>query len=124
LLNDLLTSFEASGKDGVVPRAMSIQPAGNIGDYVRARAEDILREERGPLHINAIHAEFQRRGLHIPGAGRTVNLIVHLRKAPGIVSPGRGVYALEAHAGPLRDRLKITRRKKRSQTRRPPKAEV
>jgi hypothetical protein len=110
LLKDLLSSFQVRGKtrteDASRSWAVSVQPTGNIGDYVRDRAEEILREEGGPLHINAIHAEFERRGFPIPGAGRPVNLIVHLRKAPGIVSPARGVYGLEEHVGSIAPRAK------------------
>jgi hypothetical protein len=69
-------------------------PTGSIGEYVRDRAEEILREHGGPMHVNEIHARFLRSGLFVPGAGKPVNLIVHLRKGPGIVSPGRGMYAL------------------------------
>ncbi len=105
LLRDLLSSFEVPGKglseNSTRSWAVSVQPPGTIGDYVRTRAEEILREKGGPLHINEIHAEFERRGLHIPGAGRPVNLIVHLRKASGITSPTRGMYGLEEHVKPL-----------------------
>lgn len=102
LLKDLLSSFEVpeptSPENGGRAWAVSVQPTGSVRDYVRARAEEILREQGGPLHINALHAEFERRGLPVPGAGRPVNLTVHLREAPGIVSPARGMYALQEHA--------------------------
>ncbi|MBI3648452.1 MAG: hypothetical protein HY240_06880 [Actinobacteria bacterium] len=127
LLKDLLSSFEVPGKtlleDGTRPWAVSVQPAGSIGDYVRDRAEEILREAGGPLHINEIHAEFGRRSYHIPGAGRPVNLIVHLRKASGIVSPARGMYGLEEHVGAIPAQRKSTKRRKRA-PRRPVAKEV
>lgn len=126
LLKDLLSSFEQPGArsfdDASRSWAVSVQPAGSIGAYVRDRAEEILREAGGPLHINEIHAEFGRRALHIPGAGKPVNLIVHLRKASGIVSPARGMYALEEHVGAMPVQRRSRKRRKRA--RRPAQKEV
>jgi hypothetical protein len=122
LLKDLLSSFEASPKasseDATRSWALTVQPAGSIGEYVRERAQEILREAARPLHINELHAEFERRGFHVPGAGKPVNLIVHLRNHSGIVSPGRGMYALEEQTGPIPARRK-SRTRRRKRTRRP-----
>jgi hypothetical protein len=118
LLKDLLSSFEVpwkvSSEDSGSTWALSIQRAGSIGDYVRERAEEILREAGRPLQINEIHTEFEGRGFHVPGAGKPVNLIVHLRKAPGIVSPARGMYALEEHVGAIPVQRKSRKRRKRT----------
>jgi cell division septum initiation protein DivIVA len=127
LLKDLLSSFEEPGKtsfeDASRSWAVTVQPAGSIGDYVRDRAEEILREAGRALHINEIHAEFERRGFHIPGAGRPVNLIVHLRKASGIASPARGMYGLREHVGAIPVQRKSSR-KKQKRGRRPARKEV
>lgn len=122
LLKDLLSSFVEPGEESLheAPRpwGLSVQPTGSIGEYVRDRAEEILREVGGPLHINEIHTRFVKRGYHVPGAGKPVNLIVHLRKAPGIASPARGMYGLVEDVGQVRrTRAKRTRRK--SKARRP-----
>lgn len=126
LLKDLLSSFEAAGKvssdDAARSWAVTLQPAGRIGDYVRERAEEILREIGRPMHINEIHGEFEQRGLHIPGAGKPVNLTVHLRVDPRIVSPERGMYTLGEQAGPMPARRKARNRRKRA--RRPARKEV
>jgi hypothetical protein len=122
LLKELLSSFDApaqpSADDGARGWAVTLQPAGSIGDFVRDRASEILREAGRPMHINDIHGEFQRRGLHIPGAGRPVNLTVHLRQGDaGIVSPERGMYALEEYAGSIPVQRKSTKRRKRARRR-------
>lgn len=126
LLKDLLSSFEAPGKtsseDASRSWAVSLQPTGSVRDYVRGRAEEILREAGRPMHINEIHAEFEKRGLPIPGAGRPVNLIVHLRKQLTIASPERGMYALAELTGPMPTQRKTRKRRKR--TRRPARKEV
>jgi hypothetical protein len=133
LLKELLSSFGAPSngrgeENGGASWAVSVPPPGSIGEHVRTRAEEILREKGGALHINALHEEFQRRGFHVPGAGRPVNLTVHLRKASSIVSPARGMYALEEYAGTTTAQPKATRRtrkrKKRRRTQRTAKREV
>lgn len=101
LLKDLLSSFgpiEETGTNGV---HLPIRQNHSVADYVRDAARGILRDAGGLMHINDLHAEFIRRGSHVPGAGRPVNLIVHLRGAPGIVSPERGMYGLEEVVGPV-----------------------
>lgn len=126
LLKDLLSSFGVPGKtsseDAARSWSLSVQPAGSIGDYVRERSEEILRDAGRPLHINEIHAEFERRDFHIPGAGKPVNLIVHLRRDSSVVSPARGIYALEEHAAQTQTQRKTRKRRKR--TRRPSRKEV
>jgi hypothetical protein len=108
LLKDLLSSFEAADVHDAVeapPEHELLSPSFSrpqsvgVGEYVRGHAEEILRAE-GPMHINDLHSRFLAKGLEIPGAGEPVNLIVHLRKDPGIVSPARGMYA-------LRDRVDV-----------------
>jgi hypothetical protein len=117
LLKDLLSSFEAPGKpsseDASRSWVVSLQPKGGVGEYVRGRAEGILREAGRPMHINEIHQEFEKRGFPIPGAGRSVNLIVHLRKQSTIVSPARGTYALAELAGPMPTQRKTTRKRRK-----------
>jgi hypothetical protein len=118
LLRDLLRSFDTpigleaprrSGDSGSLPR-----PAGAIGEYVVARAVEILADEGKPLHINELHRQFIERGFDVPGAGKPANLIVHLRKTDAIGSPQRGIYGLATQVGPLQPR----RRKKRTARRR------
>jgi hypothetical protein len=127
LLKDLLSSFEPEeagesadadedGRDAPT-WSLSSQPAIGVGDYVRDRAEEILRSE-GPMHINDLHTRFVASGFSVPGAGKPVNLIVHLRKDPGVVSPARGMYALRdqvdvASLPSTRRRKKRPRRPKR-----------
>lgn len=124
LLKDLLSSFEApikpSSEDGARPWSVSLQPTGNVGDYVRDRAREVLLDAGEPLHINDIHAEFVRRGFPIPGAGKPVNLIVHLRSGTGIASPARGMYALgeQVAASPVQRRNAKRRKRTRSPARR------
>lgn len=128
LLKDLLSSFDvphgatSSDEAGRPSWALAIQPTASIGDYVRDQAAEVLREAGRPLHINEIHAEFEQRGLHVPGAGRPVNLTVHLRKDPNIVSPSRGMYAVVEQVGQISVRRNARRRPKRA--RRPKAKEV
>jgi cell division septum initiation protein DivIVA len=115
LLRDLLKSFERSavssdrGEEPAIPAE-----SGAVGQYVVARAVEILREAGEPLHINDLHARFLANGHTIPGAGAPANLIVHLRKAPEIASPQRGLYGLTEDIGPTKPR----RARKRTTTRR------
>ncbi len=52
------------------------------------------------MHINDIHAEFIRRGLPVPGAGKPNNITVHLAGADGVRSTARGVYSIRDDASP------------------------
>jgi hypothetical protein len=114
LLRDLLKSFDApSSGNG---RSDAKPTGGSVGDYVVARAVEILREAEEPLHINDLHARFLARGYTVPGAGTPANLIVHLRKAPEIASPQRGIYGLTETIGTVK-----RRRTKKRTTRRPRK---
>jgi hypothetical protein len=111
LLHNLLESFGAGepSANGAVA-----QSSGSIGDYVVARAVEILTDAGSPMHINDLHAAFRERGLRIPGAGTPANLIVHLRKSPEISSPQRGIYGLTALIGPSKQtKRKTTRRSSR-----------
>lgn len=110
LLEGLLRSFDKAGGNGSAP-VMHERAGGSVGAYVSERAAEILREEGRPLHINDLHAQFLARGFAIPGAGKSANLIVHLRNADEIVSPQRGVYGLLEQVGAVSPRP--SRRKKR-----------
>jgi hypothetical protein len=107
LLHNLLQSFEGenSADDSAPPQSF-----GAVGEYVVSHAAEILRATGAPMHINDLHAAFKERGLRIPGAGAPANLIVHLRKAPEIASPQRGIYGLTEVIGPTKTRTRPTRR--------------
>lgn len=113
LLQSLLRSFEATGPNG---SGAETRGAGSVARYVVERAVEILREEGGPLHINHIHARFVERGFNVPGAGKPVNLTVHLRSSEEIVSPIRGVYCLPGQAGDLKQQVVVRVQGKRSRT--------
>lgn len=117
LLKDLLSSFKAPGKgssdDASRMWSVSVQPTGSIGAYVRDKATEILRDAEQPLHINEVHAEFERRGFRVPGAGKPVNLTVHLRQGTDIVSPARGLYALKEQVGAIPPQRKSRTKRKR-----------
>ena len=91
LLQGLLRSFDQVATNGPTPPPKA---AGSVARYVIDRAVEILREEGRPVHINDLHAKFIGRGFTVPGAGKPVNLIVHLRGAEEIASPMRGIYGL------------------------------
>jgi len=85
----------------------------SVRDRVIRHGVEILQEADGPLHINDIHAEFVKRGYEIPGAGKPVNITVHLSSAESVVSPNRGYYALRprrAAREPVRDESRSTTR--------------
>jgi hypothetical protein len=71
----------------------------SVRERVIRHAAEILREGGGTMHINDIHAEFIRRGYEVPGAGKPVNITVHLSGAENIASPSRGQYALVRQDG-------------------------
>jgi hypothetical protein len=114
LLEGLLRSFDHTNG----PKPQSETPVGSVGEYVVAKATEILREQGEPMNINDLHARFLERGYLIPGAGKTVNLIVHLRGADGIVSPGRGMYSLPEHGQPEAPRPRRRRKRSTTKTRR------
>jgi hypothetical protein len=97
LLQSLLRSFEA-GANGTAP-SPTVKSAGSVARYVVDCAAEILRDEGRPLHINDLHARFGERGFTVPGAGKPVNLIVHLRGSDEIASPTRGIYGLVEQVG-------------------------
>jgi len=103
LLRDLLRSFE-SDANGSGDAASVPAPSGSVGQYVVERSVEILRDAGEPLHINDLYSQFRERGFSIPGAGKPVNLIVHLRQAHEIVSPQRGIYGLREDLGDVRPR--------------------
>jgi hypothetical protein len=111
LLQGLLRSFDQVNPNGAVPTAPA-RTTGSIARYVIDRAVEILRDEGRPLHINDLHAQFVERGFTVPGAGKPVNLIVHLRNSEEIASPMRGVYGLVEQVGAVpRQAGRTTRRK-------------
>lgn len=115
LLEGLLRSFnQANGSEPDV----ATRATGSVRDYVISRAVEILRDEGQPLNINDLHAKFVERGFAIPGAGKAVNLIVHIRSADEIVSPRRGVYGLADQVGAIPNSPRPRRRRK-GRTRRP-----
>jgi hypothetical protein len=111
LLRGLLRSFEQTGSNGPTPSRLS-KGAGSVARYVIDRAAEILREEGRPLHINDLHAKFLERGFTVPGAGKPVNLIVHLRGAEEIASPMRGIYGLVDQVDALPKKPRRTKRRK------------
>lgn len=119
LLQGLLRSFEQSAPNGTGAPARG-RATGSVARYVVERAMEILRDEGRPLHINDLHAKFLERGFAVPGAGKPVNLIVHLRGDQEIVSPMRGIYALAEQAEDVVQRPRQVKRRKRARTRRAP----
>jgi hypothetical protein len=109
LLQGLLRSFDGPAANGSPP----IPPArsGSIARYVVDNAVEILREEGRPMHINDLHERFVERGLSVPGAGKPVNLTVHLRSAAEIASPTRGVYGLVEQVGAVHPARQARKRK-------------
>ena len=85
--------------------------------YVIEQAVEILRGEGHPLHINEIHARFLERGSTVPGAGKPVNLTVHLSGAEEIASPSRGVYGLVEQVGAIPRQTSRRRKSARSRVR-------
>ncbi len=111
LLQSLLRSFEVTSPNSDVP-GKPARTTGSVGRYVVDRAVEILREEGRPMHINDLHARFVERGFTIPGAGKPVNLIVHLRGAEKIASPMRGIYGLADQVEPAPQTPRRTNRRK------------
>lgn len=116
LLEGLLRSFDQAGANGSTPRLLD-RASGSVADYVSERAAEILRDVGQPLHINDLHAQFLARGFTIPGAGKSANLIVHLRNSEQIVSPQRGVYGLAEQVSPLAPKPRRSKRRKARTTR-------
>jgi hypothetical protein len=120
ILVQLLASFGRS-TTGKTPQAVPI--IGAVRDYVVERAEEVLRAHGGgPLHINEIHREFIARGYTVPGAGRPANLTAHLGRAPGILNPKRGMYAIqggpsEGAAGEKKPSEQASRKRRRRKKR-------
>ena len=54
----------------------------------------ILEDERRTVHISELMRVLGERNIKIPGAGKQVNLISHLRRDSRVVRPSRGMYAL------------------------------
>jgi hypothetical protein len=115
LLQGLLRSFDGPDANGSVPSAPA--RSGSIARYVVDNAVEILRKEGHPMHINDLHARFVERGLSVPGAGKPVNLTVHLRAAEEIASPTRGVYALVEQVGAVRPSRHAKKRSARRRVR-------
>lgn len=116
LLQGLLRSFDQTAPNGSAPSRVPKGPGGSIARYVIEHAAEILRDEGRPLHINDLHAKFLENGFTVPGAGKPVNLIVHLRSAEEIASPMRGIYGLidQVDAAPQKPRR--TSRRKNTRT--------
>jgi hypothetical protein len=99
LLENLLASFDPKAAERAAVKAGDRPvPAGVMHGSVTTRVADILREEGSALHIDEILRRYEDKGYRIPGAGRPVNLIAHLRRSPLFVSAGRGVYDLAERA--------------------------
>jgi hypothetical protein len=120
LLLRLLESFAAPSStashltsEAAGPSAARGFGEGSVKDYVRRCATEILKASQQPLHINQVHAEFVSRGFRIPGAGKAANLTAHLGRADGIVSPGRGLYALATADNRPKPRAARKRRRRR-----------
>jgi len=112
LLKELLGSL---GDVGAHPAAMA---RGNetTRERVHREAVEVLRDVGQPMHSNDIHAEFLKRGIQIPGAGKPNNITVHLTGWADVTSPERGMYALTEHVGTAvaaKSRKPAQRRKKR-----------
>jgi hypothetical protein len=116
LLQSLLRSFDSAGANGAASPSGS-RPSGSVARYVIDRAVEILRDEGGPLHINDLHARFLERGFTVPGAGKPVNLTVHVREAEEIASPMRGVYGLTGQVGAIPRPAAPRRRRRRTRAR-------
>jgi hypothetical protein len=95
LLEDLLASFDPKAAERAAVKAGDrLVPGGVVHGSVTTRVADILREEGSALHIDEILRRYDTKGYRIPGAGKPVNLIAHLRRSPLFVSAGRGIYDL------------------------------
>lgn len=116
LLRGLLRSFDQGSGNGAAPTTPG-KRTGSVARYVIEQAVEILREEGHPLHINEIHARFLERGLVVPGAGKPVNLTVHLSGAEEIASPTRGVYGLVEQLGVIPRHASRRRKSTRSRVR-------
>lgn len=103
------------------PTLVSGNGASSIRERVHAHAVAVLQEAGRDLHINEIHMEFVKRGFPIPGAGKPVNITVHLASSPVIQSPKRGFYRIQSNneaAPKVPSRGPRLRRTARSKTRR------
>lgn len=58
-----------------------------------ATAVAVLQEAGEPMHIQDIIAELRRRGVRLPGQGRSANLIAALTRTPEVRRVSRGLYA-------------------------------
>ena len=114
LLSELLASLGEAPPDSPSPEGPLV--GGSTRDRVRAQVRLVLEDAGALMHINAIHAEFVRRGFEIPGQGRPANITAHLGGDGDIVSPQRGVYGLESVVGPVA--AKPVRRRRKATTRR------
>lgn len=105
LLLELLASFDGPAPARDEPNGTPSEAMGfvAVGESVRARvqrqATEIFHQVRRPLHINALAREFHRRGFEIPGAGRPVNITVHLSGSHEFTSPRRGEWTLKEYSG-------------------------
>ena len=79
------------------PVEFSSKPMG-IGGSVRHRvqrnAELILRDQQAPMTVQAIHAEFVRRRMPLPGRGAPTNIAAHLVASDRFARGARGMYGL------------------------------
>jgi hypothetical protein len=76
----------------------------------------ILRQNGKPMHIQDLFSAVHDRGVVIPGKGEPANLISHIRLAPTIVRPVRGMYGLREWG--LTDKPATPKRKRRLRKRR------
>jgi hypothetical protein len=119
LLHGLLHSFDQATPNGP-RRSEALRATGSVARYVIDRAVEILREEGRPMHINDLHARFVARGFTVPGAGKPVNLTVHLRSAEEIASPTRGIYGLVEQVGAVTYKPPRGKRRKSARSSRAP----
>jgi hypothetical protein len=79
---------------------------------------ELLTEEARPLRLTELRGLLEKRGVQIPGKGTDANLIVHLRRMPGVQRVDRGTYALDGTAvtKPVAPKRKKRRRRKKATT--------
>lgn len=118
ILKELLASFADVTSSSESRLAAPAAASETVRERVHRQAVEIFREAGGAVHINDLHAEFVKRGLDVPGAGRPANITVHLSGWEDIVSPERGMYGLREHLGDVVPRKKAKRRKSKGKGRR------
>jgi hypothetical protein len=88
------------------PEAPDTTPKAGLIEVVLS----ILRQNGKPMHIQDLFSAVYERGVVIPGKGEPANLISHIRLAPAIVRPVRGMYGLREWG--LADKPATSKRRK------------